>query len=92
MWYIYILQCSDGSLYTGSTTDIPRRLNEHNSGKGGNYTRIRRPGKLLFTESHQNRSEAQKREAQIKRWTKSKKLSLVSHNEVSLKQLSKSWD
>jgi putative endonuclease len=90
MWYVYILRCRDGSLYTGSTTDISRRLNEHNSGKGGNYTRMRYPVKLLLTEPHQSRSLAQKRESQIKHWTKAKKLSLISHNQSLLKRLSKS--
>jgi putative endonuclease len=77
MWYVYILKCKDSSLYTGSTTDISRRLSEHNSGKGGNYARMRYPVKLLLTEPYQSRSIAQKREAQIKRWTKDKKLAFV---------------
>jgi putative endonuclease len=91
MWYVYILKCRDGSLYTGSTTDMSRRLNEHNSGKGGNYTRMRYPVKLLLTESHQSRSLAQKRESQIKRWTRDKKLALI-HDEPTLIKLLESWD
>lgn len=77
MWYIYILRCKDGSLYTGTTTDIPRRVNEHNRSKGGSYTRIRMPVKLVYQEPHPNRSEALKRETQIKRWSKQKKLALI---------------
>jgi len=92
MWYIYILRCNDGSFYTGSTTDISRRLNEHNSGKGGNYTVTRRPVELIYKEPSPSRSLAQKREAQIKRWSKEKKLALVSHNQTLLKNLSKSRD
>jgi putative endonuclease len=92
MWYIYILECADGSLYTGSTTDMSRRLKEHNSGQGGNYTRMRYPVKLLLTEPHQSRSLAQKREAQIKRWTRDKKLALIHDDEPALKKLSESRD
>ena len=77
MWYIYILQCADGLLYTGSTTDIDRRVKEHNAKKGGGCTRARLPVKLVYKEPHLNRSEAQKREAQIKKWSRQKKLSLI---------------
>ena len=80
MWYVYILKCVDGSLYTGSTTDINRRLKEHNSGKGGNYTRTRHPTKLLYKETYPTRSKAQRREAQIKGWPKKKKLALIRHS------------
>ena len=92
MWYVYIIKCKDGTLYTGSTTDISRRLKEHNSSKGGSYTRIRHPVKLIYKEIHLNRSKAQTREAQIKRWTTKKKLALISRNKALLKQLSKSRD
>ena len=92
MWYGYILSCKDGSLYTGSTTDIPRRLKEHNAGKGGHYTSIRRPVELGYKQTRKDRTCAQTREAQIKRWTTKKKLALISHNKTLLKQLSKSHD
>ena len=92
MWYVYILKCKDSSLYTGSTTDITRRLKQHNAGKGGYYTKIHYPVKLLYKEPHPTRSSAQKREAQIKHWTKAKKLSLISHNKALLRQLAKSRD
>ncbi len=92
MWHIYILRCADGILYTGSTTDIPRRVKEHNRKKGGGCTRGRLPVKLVYKENHPNRSEAQKREAQIKTWSRQKKLALISHNARTLKHLSKSRD
>lgn len=72
-WFVYILRCSDGSLYTGVTTDPPRRLAQHNAGKGGAYTRSRRPAKMVFRESHASRSSAQRREAEIKAWPREKK-------------------
>lgn len=92
MWYVYILRCADGILYTGSTTDIDRRVKEHNSGKGGSYTRIRQPVELVHKEFYLNRSKAQAREVQIKGWTKNKKLALISGNKSALHELSKSHD
>ncbi len=80
MWYVYILRCADGILYTGSTTDIDRRVKEHNAKKGGGCTKGRLPVEFVHKEPYPNRSEAQKREAQIKRWPRQKKLSLISHN------------
>ena len=77
MWNVYILKCRDNSLYIGSTIDISRRINEHNSGKGGNYTRGRRPVKLVHKETYPTRSSAQKREAEIKGLTKVEKLDLI---------------
>jgi putative endonuclease len=75
--YIYVLECSDGSLYTGYTTDIERRLKEHNSGQGAKYTRGRLPVKLRHQESFKSRSLAQKREYQIKQLPRSKKEELI---------------
>lgn len=75
--YIYILECSDGSLYTGYTTDVERRLKEHNSGQGAKYTRGRLPVKLRHQESFKSRSLAQKREYQIKQLPRSKKEELI---------------
>jgi putative endonuclease len=92
MWYVYIIQCSDGSLYTGVTTDISRRVKAHNEKSGGSYTRIRAPVKLVYQEPAQNQSTALKREAQIKRWTKEKKLALINGNLSLLRNLSKSRD
>lgn len=66
-WFLYLLRCRDGSLYTGVTTDIPRRLRQHRDGAGGAYTRSRRPLWLVYRETHPDRSSALKREAQVKR-------------------------
>lgn len=78
MWYVYIVKCSDGSLYTGITTDIKRRIGEHNAKKGASYTRTRTPVVLVRKESHPDRSKALKREALIKSLPRIKKLDLVN--------------
>ncbi len=67
----------DGSLYTGITTDLKRRFLEHKVGKGGRYTRSRGVEKIIYTEQHKNRSEASKRESEIKNWPKDKKIGLI---------------
>jgi len=77
MWYIYIVECSDGTLYTGITTDINRRLLEHNSGKGAKYTRTRRPVVLRASFEAKNRSEASKEEYRIKKLSRLEKLKLL---------------
>lgn len=74
MWFIYILQCSDGSLYTGSTNDIERRFTLHMSGKGAKYTRSHRPNNIIHTEKFLTKSEAFKREREIKTWTRKEKI------------------
>lgn len=88
-WFVYILECKDQTLYTGVTTDLDRRLKEHNgesggANKGAKYTRVRRPVKMVFSESSENRSQACKREAQIKRLSKKQKLQLIEsyHHDV----------
>jgi len=78
MWFIYILQCADGSLYTGITTDPKRRFKEHLSGKGGNYTRSHKPVKQVYQETVETRSEALKREFEIKSWSRKKKISILN--------------
>ena len=65
MWYVYILRCADRTLYTGTTTDISRRVNEHNRKNGGACTKARLPVKLAYKESYQVKSGALKRKAQI---------------------------
>ena len=73
-WVIYIVRCSDKSLYTGITKNIERRIDEHNNGKvGAIYTRARRPVKLVYTESCKTRSDAAKREIEIKKLCKKEK-------------------
>ena len=77
-WYVYIVKCRDGTLYTGVTTDISRRLNEHNrTSKGAKYTRSRRPVQLVWTKEVASRSAAQKEEYRIKRLSRKKKLKLI---------------
>lgn len=77
-YFVYILECSDKTLYTGITKDINKRLEEHNSNeKGAKYTKARRPVKLLYEESSLNRSTASKREYEIKKFTKLQKLQLI---------------
>ena len=84
-YFVYILECCDGSLYTGITTDVTKRLDEHNSSyKGAKYTKTRRPVKLLYEESSSDRSSASKREYAIKKLTRIKKLQLI--NEPSKKE------
>ncbi len=76
-FYTYIAECSDGSLYTGYTTDLEKRLLVHNRGEGARYTRGRLPVHLVYWERHETRSAAMAREAQIKRWSRKKKQELV---------------
>lgn len=77
MYFVYILECGDGSLYTGITNDLNKRLIAHQSGKGGRYTRGRQVIGFVYTERHPNRSVASKREAEIKSWRKEEKLALI---------------
>ncbi|MBP9782431.1 MAG: GIY-YIG nuclease family protein [Candidatus Pacebacteria bacterium] len=77
MYFVYILQCSDSTLYVGSTNNIEKRLHEHNELKSGaHYTKIRRPVILKYTEELPDISAARKREAEIKTWTRKQKLAL----------------
>jgi len=76
-WSVYILRCSDGSYYTGYSNDVEKRLDAHNSGKGAKYTRSRRPCEIVFTEQFASKSEAMKRECQIKSWRRVKKQALI---------------
>lgn len=79
-WYVYILGCADGSLYTGITTDPERRLQEHNDGAlGARYTRPRRPVELLYQEPVADRSAALKREYAIKQLSKAGKRALIAN-------------
>lgn len=78
MYYIYILECADNSLYTGITTDLKRRLEEHNSSQlWAKYTSARRPVKLVYFEEVENRSLASKRENEIKKLSKTQKNELI---------------
>jgi len=77
-WYVYIVECADGSLYTGITTNIQRRVLEHNySFKAAKYTRSRRPVRLVYRKECENRSKASKEEYRIKRLKRKQKLELI---------------
>jgi putative endonuclease len=77
-WVVYVLRCRDGSLYTGMTNDLDRRLTAHRAGKGGAYTRSRLPVRLVYTERRRGRGAALSREAAIKRLSRAAKLTLVT--------------
>lgn len=76
MYYVYMLECADGSLYTGIATDVDRRFAEHVAGKGARYTRAHKPLRIVYTEAHSDRSAASKREAAIKKLSAAEKRSL----------------
>ena len=78
-WFVYILRCSDGTLYTGSTDDVARRVRVHNSGKGAKYTRCRTPVEVVYTEEAESCSTAMKREYAIKQLTRQQKLDLIEN-------------
>lgn len=76
-WIVYVLRCRDGSLYTGITTDLRRRLAAHQAGRGARYTRARLPVRLVYRETRATRGAALRREASIKRLPRTAKLALV---------------
>ena len=78
MWFIYILECVDGSLYTGSTNNIDTRFKNHVEGHGARYTKSHKPIKIVYSETFETRSQAVIREAKIKKMTKKQKLLLVN--------------
>lgn len=77
MWFVYVLLCSDGSLYTGATNDPRQRFLDHRNDKGGAYTRSHKPVKIVYLEKLHTKSEALKRELQIKGWTREMKIRLL---------------
>ena len=79
-WQVYLIQTETGKFYTGITTDINRRLNEHKNKKGAKYFRLEKPQKIVFIEACKNRSEATKRELQIKKFSKNEKLQLINND------------
>jgi len=81
--FVYILQCADGTLYTGWTTDLKARLDTHNTGAGAKYTRGRGPLVLVYSESFETKSEAMRREAEIKKLTRAEKLQLIKQQSKS---------
>lgn len=78
MWFVYVILCEDGSLYTGATNNLEKRFKDHQAGKGGHYTRSHKPVSLLHSEELSSKSEALKREAEIKSWGREKKIKLLS--------------
>lgn len=79
MYFVYLLECKDKSIYTGITTDVARRFQEHKDGKGGHYTRAKKVVKILYTEQCETRGGALKREAEIKKLGRTKKLDLTKN-------------
>lgn len=77
-YFVYILECEDGSLYTGITTDVERRFAEHQSGVGSHFTRAKKAKRIVYTEQCPDRSSALKREAAIKKLSREQKLALIS--------------
>lgn len=79
MYYVYIIRCADDTLYTGITTDIERRITEHNDSKlGAKYTRARRPVVIVYSSSHPDKSSASREEARIKKLARSQKELLIA--------------
>jgi predicted GIY-YIG superfamily endonuclease len=76
-WLVYLVRCSDGSLYTGITNDLPKRLRAHAAGKASKYTRSRLPVRLAYSEPHKSKSAALKHEADIKRLRRAEKDRLI---------------
>ena len=77
-WAVYIAECADGSFYTGITNDLPKRIAQHNDGKGARYTRTRTPIKVVYDEPAIDRSQASKRECEIKAMSRNQKIALIS--------------
>ena len=76
-WFVYILNCSDGTLYTGITNDLDRRIKAHNAGTASKYTRVRRPVSIVYSEEVETKGDALRRELQIKRLTRSEKMEII---------------
>ena len=76
-WFVYILNCADGTLYTGITNDLDRRIKAHNAGTASKYTRVRRPVSIAYSEEVETKGDALRRELQIKRLTRSEKMAIV---------------
>ena len=79
--FTYILECADGTLYVGWTNDLEDRLRAHNAGRGGRYTRGRRPVRLAYFEEHSTHREARRREAALRRLSRPMKLRLIARND-----------
>ena len=76
-WFLYIIKCKDSSLYTGITTNLEKRLKQHNEGRATKYTRGRKPVKLVYSEICKNESKARRKESDVKKLPRKKKLELI---------------
>jgi putative endonuclease len=83
-YFVYILSCADGTLYTGITNDVGSRIADHNEGKGSKYVRSRKPASLVFTEACESKPAALRREIEIKKMTREKKLKLIAGHAESI--------
>ena len=83
-WYLYILRCGDGTLYTGITTDVEKRLEQHRTGKGAKYTRGRQPLELVYQENCEDHSAALKREYEIKKMPRDAKMRLITKTDEKI--------
>ena len=88
-FFVYILRCSDNSLYIGHASDVAARLKRHNEGRGAASIALRLPAKLVYQECHPTEAAAIRRELQLKRWTYAKKLALINGERAKLKSLAK---
>jgi predicted GIY-YIG superfamily endonuclease len=86
MWFLYILECTDGSLYTGITNNLERRLEAHKNKKGGSYTRSRTVKKMVYSEKKRTKSSALRRELEIKSWPRARKLAFISSHKKNIIQ------
>ncbi len=89
--FVYILECSDGTYYTGSTIDLTSRITEHQNGKGANHTKKRLPVKLVYFEMYNRIDEAFRREKQIQGWSRKKKETLINQESEKLPEMSKNY-
>lgn len=89
MWHVYLLKCSDNSIYVGLTNNLDRRLSEHEHGFGSQYTSSRLPVTCEYSETFKNRKDAESRESQLKRWSRAKKEAVIAGNIKKLQELSK---
>jgi predicted GIY-YIG superfamily endonuclease len=87
MFHVYMLRCSDGAFYVGMTADLDKRVTQHNAGTGSMFTARRRPVSLVFAEQYPARSDAIRRERQLKGWTRAKKAALIGGNIALLKRM-----
>lgn len=91
VYFVYLLECADGTIYTGITTDLSRRLAEHRRGLGGRYTRSRQAKRIVYSEKHQDRSSALRREAEIKRWPRPRKIALAGQARNRKRGSTQNW-